>query len=200
VKLTPITLLSGFAPDEKLRLPRITAYIVALGPHDIGQECSSRTFPLGAGDMHSLQTHLFSYIFAFSEQNYLRRSTSGRTHREVGVGVAEPAEEPAHASEVEPVVGVGAGAARHARALVVAQPLHVVEETRERTLRLATGHDGQAAAGHDAPPLQQTMWEAEGGREAVAEHPSRPCGGGGRRRRARDRGCDAQMLLATGYR
>jgi len=134
---------------------------------------------------------------------------SERPHREVGVGVAEPAEEPAHAPEVEPVVGVGAGAARHARALVVAQPLHVLEEAPERTLRrLASGHDGKAAAGDDAPPQQQqqTAREAERAGEAVAEHSSRPCGGGGRRRKVRGRGRDAQMrrikgarpLLATG--
>jgi len=46
--------------DDELRLPGITAHIVALLPHDIRQECSSRTFPLGAGDMHSLQTRLLS--------------------------------------------------------------------------------------------------------------------------------------------
>jgi hypothetical protein len=135
-------------------------------------------------------THIYSATYFHSQLT--PKMPSGRTHREVGVGIAEPTKESAHAPEVESVVGVGAGAARHARALVVAQPLHVIEETPERALRLATGHGGQTAAG-DAPPQQQTAREAERGGEAVAEHPSRPCGGGGRRRRARSRGRDAQM-------
>lgn len=75
------------------------------------------------------------------------------------MGVAEPAEEAAHATKVEAVVRVGASAARHARALVVAQPLHVLEEIPELALPVASGHSGQAAAA--AAPPQQAAREAE---------------------------------------
>jgi len=104
----------------------------------------------------------------------------------VGVGVAEPSEETAHAAEVETVVRVCSGASRHARALVVAQPLHVLEEIPEPTLLVASGHCGRAEAA--AAPPQYTAREAESDGEA-AEHPSGPSceRGGGCRRRARGR-------------
>lgn len=102
------------------------------------------------------------------------------THWIVGVGVTEAAEEAAHAAEVEAVVGVGPGAARHAGALVVAEPVHVVQELHELPLLASsTGHRGYAAAA--APPPQQTARPAEGSRETGghAAGPRRGDRGGG---------------------
>jgi hypothetical protein len=61
------------------------------------------------------------------------------------VRVAEPAEEAAHAAEVEAVVGVGPSATGNAGALVVAEPVHVLQELPELPLLASSsagGHRG----------------------------------------------------------
>lgn len=76
---------------------------------------------------------------------------SARPHREGRVGVAELAKEPAHASDVESVIGIGGSAAWHARALIVARAAPCSRKTPERALH-SSGHNGEATVDDDVPP------------------------------------------------